>query len=939
MLLKRCLLVSSHLFFFLTPDILNFQTRCGIVLCARDAKFAVECDTCKLSYCLVCLASGQKEPCIRCGHRPSKRMEQLVHLRLKSIYKAFQQSARTSDKHIHLKRAALAAQKKPPQGPKIDPAIQQAQADAAAASLLKELEEEEEAEAKKQNAKKKKKRKKKKGGDGEDIMEGTKTDTHLDEEDLDENSVVSVEELASPLKEAPRNHPRNSKSDSTKHRNPSIEKRGLISATHQNPSIEKRGSAPSKQNKHSIENRLSGPAAHQSPSKEQRVSGLATPHNQFIDKKGPGASTHQNPCLEKRGSRVNMDIRSQQRVEDCPKIEPRVRTPPPLDRFEPESQTPPLPPEPQLSLLEELEENLLSLVTARDIAGIENLLEEWKGVPGRAVLRKNAKKARKKLMEEEEEKDHPLLKVVSSTSKSKAFEVVLEMAPIVVGWVIGKGGVKIRDLMEDSGAKVWIDQESMLIHEPRIVYVSGPKNCVEVAVSMIQNMVKDAPKDGVELPNDEEVLVEPQLFTKESLKREDSGKGDWAEHKMTCEAGFVPLLIGKRGWTIKHIQDSSGAKVDIDQNVTPRVVTITGRPESVQTAIRLVRDVLSYPQGQLQRKEDEEDILEVDFHNGAHSPPPSSLIMMSTISASSSLSSTPEPSMASSKQGKSANDFTHQHQQYLPQPPGVFDNRLDTFPGDAIAGHAPRQLPNFQHAAFSRQHLQQEFVSPQMGYHHSHLGSSGVSGMAPPGLGRSLPPDAYIMHRASPQSMPLPLQRPPMSPSQAPNHYHHQQHHQQQINLYQQSHGASTDPTLAGSVNQIGQNYRQEQNLPQLRHHPSMWEGQSNSAASYGVSSIISKQTHSHQQLPPGSSVRSSLPPNLGASLVSTQDDSNLVDSLFGPSGSESNLLDDLQGLNINSWGGNGNAGKWNEEDSSSRLVPEQNQPSESRFNWEKNAG
>ena len=45
-----------------------------------------------MSYCLVCLASGTKDPCVRCGHRPSKRMEQLVHLRLKSIYKAFKQS-------------------------------------------------------------------------------------------------------------------------------------------------------------------------------------------------------------------------------------------------------------------------------------------------------------------------------------------------------------------------------------------------------------------------------------------------------------------------------------------------------------------------------------------------------------------------------------------------------------------------------------------------------------------------------------------------------------------------------------------------------------------------------------------------------------------------------------------------------------------------------
>lgn len=70
---------------------------CGIDCprCARDAKFAVECDTCKMSYCLVYLSClGYKRPLrpMRCGH-------QLVHLRLKSIYKAFQQSASHSHHH------------------------------------------------------------------------------------------------------------------------------------------------------------------------------------------------------------------------------------------------------------------------------------------------------------------------------------------------------------------------------------------------------------------------------------------------------------------------------------------------------------------------------------------------------------------------------------------------------------------------------------------------------------------------------------------------------------------------------------------------------------------------------------------------------------------------------------------------------------------------
>ena len=55
-------------------------------------EFNVECETCKMCYCLVCLASGTKDPCVWCGQRTSKWVEQLVHLSLKSIYEPFKQS-------------------------------------------------------------------------------------------------------------------------------------------------------------------------------------------------------------------------------------------------------------------------------------------------------------------------------------------------------------------------------------------------------------------------------------------------------------------------------------------------------------------------------------------------------------------------------------------------------------------------------------------------------------------------------------------------------------------------------------------------------------------------------------------------------------------------------------------------------------------------------
>ena len=70
-------------------------------------------------------------------------------------------------------------------------------------------------------------------------------------------------------------------------------------------------------------------------------------------------------------------------------------------------------------------------------------------------------------------------------------------------------------------------------------------------------------------------------------------------NEISCEHRFVPLLIRRCGWTVKNIQDTSGARVDIDQTVNPRKIIISGEAAQVEKALRLVQEVLSYPHAQL----------------------------------------------------------------------------------------------------------------------------------------------------------------------------------------------------------------------------------------------------------------------------------------------------------------------------------------------------
>jgi hypothetical protein len=440
--------------------------------------------------------------------------------------------------------------------------------------------------------------------------------------------------------------------------------------------------------------------------------------------------------------------------------------------------------------MDPVEKELMECIESGYIDGIEDILLRLTGIPGRAILRKNAKKALKRLMTEMEQPDDeeaeyetvPETKFSSrqspSTSPSKnatvkgsavpapkamsrsssvptSNETFVPISATLVGWVIGKGGQRIRDMMEASGAKIWVDQEKVKGQPTRNVFISGDRRCVEQGVMLVKEVIANAPPppgstsavaytasagsavgvaaatSGVDTapppssqPWDGPAAGKSQTMAdrvKESTKMEgtlgmaakarepqsfrastpgnDTSNSGMITEVVSCETRFVPLLIGKRGWTIKNIQDESGARVDIDQTVTPRQIKISGGRANVDKAVSMVRDVLSYPHAQLQHGTDalefdaggdeapavivredtsrsevqpqsptKEKLLAASARlenqtdrKSVESPPPIVGDAKSAISASSSLSSTPEPSMASSAKGALASQQLQAH--------------------------------------------------------------------------------------------------------------------------------------------------------------------------------------------------------------------------------------------------------------------------------------
>ena len=726
-----------------------------------------------------------------------------------------------------------------------------------------------------------------------------------------------------------------------------------------------------------------------------------------------------------------------------------------------------------------LEKQCRVLEEKGDIQGLEELLSSMKGVPGKAVLRKNAKKALKRLRAVNEEtvgdeaivakvphsidkamtevtdshqwtaipetpsarppdlvshnattsrshQLHPgtvtpplsqtprvsdLLQIVShshnkvnsisrnpkgnpGTPKS---ECIMHMSPLIVGKVIGKGGQRIRDLMEESGARIWIDQDSMAPQDPRIVYVSGQRGNVDSAVQMITDIVSKAPSDTptskqasapgapAASPHDTDMvpLTSPASVSKIpgmpvniganggsafQLKPREKKSGDGKSYReMSCDPRFVPLLIGRRGWTIKNIQDSSGARVDIDQNVTPRRITISGSDEAVDIAARMVGDVLSYPHsllhsgvddidlfgpgeamigetentakdvaGIVRRRSEGVDQTSVERPSSpcdiqktrSHSSPPSSLIMAgdgkSTISATSSLSSTPEPSISNNKQnlGNIASLL----------PPAGFDANVlqPSFP--SFSPSIPQGQSNSHHVDASQNNaLRMEHSTPNVA---SPLNSRFIPpnshGIAPLSHGGAMPPPPPPLSQMPPNSfehqptplpfatasnaphnlMPLPTQHgfssnmPPVATTEshrslvhAPLPAGHHHHQRETLGVWGSEPPVSSSGDtfgLAAAVdflqyNQEGKNALRSESLPQ-----------SSMNEIIGLSSIPQAS---------GPTVlgnldldrRTSAPPFL-ASSTGGKDESNIVDSLFGSTSdprNDASLVSGLRGLSL----------------------------------------
>lgn len=171
---------------------------------------------------------------------------------------------------------------------------------------------------------------------------------------------------------------------------------------------------------------------------------------------------------------------------------------------------------------------------------------------------------------------------------SRAEDQTMEIPSTLVGRIIGKGGETIRQLQNDSGAKVDIRKD-----EPGIVRLGGSAECIARAKEMITDIIE---RDRTQGPNNDAY---------------GSRRPEKCEDVMEVPNAMMGRIIGRGGETIQKLQSDSGAKVDISKD-QPGTIRLSGSRDAISQARDMIMSLVEYgPQDKGKGKGKSEDTMQV----------------------------------------------------------------------------------------------------------------------------------------------------------------------------------------------------------------------------------------------------------------------------------------------------------------------------------------
>ncbi|XP_061766751.1 poly(rC)-binding protein 4 isoform X2 [Nerophis ophidion] len=143
------------------------------------------------------------------------------------------------------------------------------------------------------------------------------------------------------------------------------------------------------------------------------------------------------------------------------------------------------------------------------------------------------------------------------------------------GSLIGKGGSKIKEIRETTGAQVQVAGDMLPDSTERAVTISGTPQAITQCVRHICSIMLESPPKGATIP------YRPKAIP----------AGAHAVLAQQHSAQFIGCIIGRQGSKINEIRQVSGAHIKIasaTDGSAMRQVTITGSPASISVAQYLI---------------------------------------------------------------------------------------------------------------------------------------------------------------------------------------------------------------------------------------------------------------------------------------------------------------------------------------------------------------
>ncbi|GAA5946231.1 hypothetical protein JCM3775_004534 [Rhodotorula graminis] len=193
---------------------------------------------------------------------------------------------------------------------------------------------------------------------------------------------------------------------------------------------------------------------------------------------------------------------------------------------------------------------------------------------------------------------------VPSVPGSRAVTIRFIIPHSRMGSVIGKGGSKIKEIQEASGAKLQASEAMLPGSSERVLSVSGVADAVHIAVYYVGSVLQEHPPQASNQsyrPSGGDYRGPPP----ERGPRPERGPGGAAPaqvgpgaqtQQLYIPTELVGSIIGKGGSKINEVRSMSACQIKIAEpgEVGPggapneRLVTITGQPAGIQVAVRML---------------------------------------------------------------------------------------------------------------------------------------------------------------------------------------------------------------------------------------------------------------------------------------------------------------------------------------------------------------